>query len=57
LHLKVVPGNLIFIATDDNRIKKVCLEEKAQVIMTSSNCLTGTDRVAEVAKKKKPNIT
>ena len=49
--LKVIPANLIFIATDDYRIKKICLKEKAQVIMTSSRCLTGTDRVAEVAKK------
>ena len=49
--LKAVPSDKIYIATDDQRIKKKCSEEGAQVIMTPSNCLTGTDRVAKVAKK------
>ena len=49
--LKAVPSNLIYIATDHDLIRKVCLKEGAQVIMTSSNCFTGTDRVAEVSKK------
>lgn len=51
--LKVVPSKLIYIATDNKLIKKVCDKEKAQVIMTSSKCLTGTDRVTEVSKKIK----
>ena len=51
--LKVVPSKKIYIATDDIRIKKVCNKEGAQTIMTSKNCLTGTDRVAEVSKKIK----
>ena len=49
--LKVFPAKLVYIATDNNKIKKVCEKEKAKVIMTSSKCLTGTDRVAEVSKK------
>ncbi len=49
--LKAVPSHKIYIATDNQLIKKTCLEEGAQVIMTSSKCLTGTDRVAQVAKK------
>ena len=49
--LKTVTSDRIYIATDDNRINKICLKEGAQVIMTSSNCLTGTDRVAEVSEK------
>ena len=49
--LKVVPSKYIYIATDSELIKKVCTKEKAQVIMTSPKCLTGTDRVAEVSKK------
>jgi len=51
--LKVFPSSLIFIATDDHRIRKVCIKAKAKVVMTSPNCLTGTDRIAEVAKKIK----
>jgi len=49
--LKAVVANKIYIATDHDLIKKVCVKEGAQVIMTSPNCLTGTDRVAEVAEK------
>ena len=49
--LKVFPAKFVYIATDNKNIKKVCEKEKAKVIMTSSKCLTGTDRVAEVAKK------
>ncbi|MPL78165.1 8-amino-3,8-dideoxy-manno-octulosonate cytidylyltransferase [bioreactor metagenome] len=41
----------VIIATDDIRIKNYCEEENIPVIMTSDNCLTGTDRVAEVANK------
>jgi len=51
--LKATPANSIYVATDDQRIRKICLKEKIQVVMTSPNCLTGTDRVAEVAKKIK----
>ena len=53
--LKVVPAKLIYVATDNQRIKKILLKENINVIMTSSKCLTGTDRVAEVAKKIKAN--
>lgn len=53
--LKAVPANMIYVATDSDLIKKVCTEEGAQVIMTSPNCLTGTDRVAEVSKKIQAN--
>ncbi len=53
---KVVPISKILVATDDNRIKKVCEKNKVKVIMTSKNCLTGTDRIAEVSKKIKANF-
>ena len=43
----------IYVATDDNRIVKFCKEKKINVIKTSKRCLTGTDRVAEVAKRLK----
>ena len=41
----------LIIATDNSMISKVAKKENFKVIMTSRNCLTGTDRVAEVAKK------
>ena len=40
------------VATDDFQIKKECILNNMEVIMTSPNCLTGTDRVAEVLTKK-----
>lgn len=48
--IKAVPECLVYVATDDDRIRMVCEEEGISVVMTSINCLTGTDRVAEVAQ-------
>ena len=39
------------IATDDKRIVDVCKKYSLKFIMTSKNCMTGTDRVSEVARK------
>jgi 3-deoxy-manno-octulosonate cytidylyltransferase (CMP-KDO synthetase) len=49
--IKVVPAEQVYVATDDERIKSVCEAFSIRVIMTSSDCLTGTDRVAEVARQ------
>lgn len=38
-----------YIATDDERIKEIVEKNGFQVVMTSSNCLTGTDRVYEAS--------
>jgi len=51
--IKVVSKDKVIIATDSFKIKKVCDEYKIKSLITSSKCLTGTDRVAEVAKKIK----
>jgi len=48
LSCKAVGPELVFIATDDQRIENACIEFGAQVVMTSDSCLTGTDRLAEV---------
>lgn len=40
----------LIVATEDQRIIDYCKSENIPVMMTSSTCLTGTDRVAEVAK-------
>ena len=53
---KVVSKNKIIVATDSYEIKKVCDEYKIKSIITSNKCLTGTDRVAEIAKKFKCNF-
>ena len=50
---KAVPKSKIIVATDDQRILKVCQKENINTIMTSKKCLTGTDRIAEVSKKIK----
>jgi len=49
--LKASPPEFVYVATDNELIKETCKKEGAQVIMTSSSCLTGTDRVAEVSEK------
>jgi len=41
----------VFVATDDKKIKKHCLETNMQVLMTSDQCLTGTDRVYEASRQ------
>ena len=48
---KVFKKKQIIVATDDLKVKKLCLKNDINVLMTSKKCLTGTDRVAEVAKK------
>jgi 3-deoxy-D-manno-octulosonate cytidylyltransferase len=40
----------VIIATDDDALKRFAEEFGAKVVMTSSECLTGTDRVAEVSR-------
>ena len=43
------PAERVYVATDDERIRTVCNDWGIRVLMTSSSCLTGTDRVAECA--------
>ena len=39
----------VLVATDDEAIFEYCVGEGIKVEMTSDECLTGTDRVAEIA--------
>lgn len=48
--VKAVDRSLIYVATEDQRIVDHCNIFGIQVLMTSDNCLTGTDRIAEVAE-------
>ncbi len=49
--LKVEEFSEVYVATDDERIKEVCDQLSMNVVMTSSEHPTGTDRVGEVAQK------
>ncbi|WP_226645107.1 3-deoxy-manno-octulosonate cytidylyltransferase [Microbulbifer variabilis] len=40
----------VYVATDDDRISTCCREFTDNVLMTSDNCKTGTDRVFEAAR-------
>lgn len=42
-----VPKELVFVATDNEKIKNTVELFGGQVVMTSSFCMTGTDRLAE----------
>ncbi len=46
----------VYVATDDERIYKVCEDYNIKVIMTSDNHPTGTDRIGEVARKVKADV-
>ncbi|TDT46340.1 3-deoxy-manno-octulosonate cytidylyltransferase (CMP-KDO synthetase) [Maribacter spongiicola] len=45
-----------YIATEDDRIKDVVTSAGYKVIMTTDNCLTGTDRVWEAAQQVEADI-
>lgn len=49
--VKALPSEYVFVATDSEEIAMHCKEQNIQVIMTSSACLTGTDRVYEASKQ------
>ena len=53
---QVVPKENIYIATEDERIAKVVDDYDYKVILTSDNCLTGTDRVCEAAQEINSDI-
>ncbi|WP_068830231.1 3-deoxy-manno-octulosonate cytidylyltransferase [Pseudomonas sp. BMS12] len=54
--LQVCPAERIYVATDDVRIRETCKQWGMQVLMTSSACLTGTDRVAECAEQLEADV-
>tara|TARA_B100000767_G_scaffold275789_1_gene315662 strand:+ start:3810 stop:4556 length:747 start_codon:yes stop_codon:yes gene_type:complete len=56
LSSKAVGKENVYIATDDDQIQKTVIQMGYNVVMTSKNCLTGTDRLAEVAKKIEADI-
>ncbi len=49
--VQAVPRDKIIVATDDRRITDVCDSHNMRWLMTADSCLTGTDRVADVARQ------
>lgn len=56
LSAKAVGAENVYIATDDKTIQDAVEAMGYQVVMTSENCLTGTDRLAEVAQEVTADI-
>ena len=46
----------VIVATDDHRIKQTVESFGGDVVLTSETCVSGTDRVAEVARKINSDI-
>ncbi len=49
--IKAINEENVYVATDSKRISDFCSNEGIRSIMTSKDCLTGTDRVFEASKK------
>lgn len=56
LSAKAVGAENVYVATEDNRIAEVVTAAGFNAVMTTDNCLTGTDRLAEAALKVKADI-
>jgi 3-deoxy-manno-octulosonate cytidylyltransferase (CMP-KDO synthetase) len=56
LSAQAVGKENVYIATDDERISKVVTTAGFNAIMTSEQCLTGTDRLAEAANRIQADI-
>ena len=56
LSSKAVGKENVFIATENTQIFDTVSQMGFKAIMTSEKCLTGTDRLAEVAQKFKADI-
>lgn len=54
--LKSKEADAVYVATDNIKILNFCKIKKIKVIMTSTKCKTGTDRVCEVSKKINADI-
>ena len=51
-----LPAEQVYIATDSDKIAKHVKSFGGKVVMTSSSCLTGTDRVAEANRQLKLDL-
>ena len=51
--LQSIPRKNLVVATPDIKIIQLCKKIKIDTFLSKSNCLTGTDRVAEYSDKNK----
>ena len=49
--VKAVGKSKVYVATGDRKILDFCKKMRINTVITSKNCLTGTDRIYEVSKK------
>ena len=56
LSAKAIGKENVYIATDDTQIQAAVSQMGYNVVMTSDHCLTGTDRLAEVAQQIEADI-
>ena len=49
--IQAIEPERVFVATDDDRIADHCRKAGIQSVMTSPDCLTGTDRVFDAAQQ------
>lgn len=54
--VQALPEQDIYVATDDERIATHCMQQGIKVLMTSSTCLTGTDRVYEASQQVEADV-
>lgn len=54
--IKAVNKNKVFIATGNKEIIQFCKKEKINYFITSKNCLTGSDRIIEIARNIKKDF-
>lgn len=54
--LQVANKNNVIVATDDRKIISHCEKLDMNVLETSQDCMTGTDRIAEVSKSMKADF-
>ncbi len=54
--VKAFPAESIYVATEDSRIVEYCNSCNIRSVLTSDNCLTGTDRVAEAAESIEADV-
>lgn len=53
---RVLGADQIYVATDDERIAGHCHDHGIQVVMTGTECLTGTDRVQQASDQISADI-
>jgi len=54
--VQAIPKENVYVATDSQNIYDHCIEHNMNVVMTSSACLTGTDRIFEASEKIKSDL-